>query len=195
MKKLLFILAFIPALLSGQIPAPLVDLSEYHDGNRILEMTDLNFTNITEGVYTLPSIKVDSITADAVYYSDSYWDDLRIPLSNTRLNPAQSEPDFEDAGDGTFAWGFDADSDSVAALHFVAQLPHSYKEGTDIDAHLHWQPDGTNTGDVVWKLAYTIANINGSFSAVDTFRVIDPGDGTTLKHQLIDIGKVRSITS
>ncbi len=51
MKKLIFILLFVPFIVSGQIPAPLVDLSKYHDDNRIYEMTDLNFTNITNGTY------------------------------------------------------------------------------------------------------------------------------------------------
>ena len=190
MRKLIFLLAFIPALMVGQTPAPLVDLSEYHDYNRLFEMADLNFTNITEGGYTSPLLKADSISVGAVYYSDMYWDDLRVPLTNTRLNPANSEPDFEDCGDGTFAWGFDADSDSAWTLNFITQIPHSYKEGTDICAHIHWQPEDTNTGDVVWKLAYTIANIDGSFSAVDTFRVLDTGSGTALEHQLIDFGDI-----
>ena len=60
MKKILFILLFAPFMLSAQIPEPLVDLSKYHDDNRIKEMTDKNFTDITTGVYTMPVIKVDS---------------------------------------------------------------------------------------------------------------------------------------
>jgi len=49
MKKLLILLALIPFVLNAQIPDPLVDLSKYHDANRLWEMTDLNFTNITAG--------------------------------------------------------------------------------------------------------------------------------------------------
>ena len=62
MKKILIILLFVPFMLNAQTPAPLVDLSEYHDDNRIKEMTDLNFTNITEGGYQIPSITADAIT-------------------------------------------------------------------------------------------------------------------------------------
>jgi len=66
MRKLIFILMFVPFMLSGQTPDPLVDLSEYHNDNRIKEMTDLNFTNITEGGYTLPLLKADSIDVRAL---------------------------------------------------------------------------------------------------------------------------------
>jgi len=54
MKKLFILLALIPFMMYGQTPEPLVDLSKYHDANRIEEMTDLNFTNITNGRLSNP---------------------------------------------------------------------------------------------------------------------------------------------
>ena len=69
MKKLLYLLALVPLIVSGQIPAPLVDLSKYHDDNRLMEMTDKNFTDITTGVYTQPVIKTDSAVIDVLDYS------------------------------------------------------------------------------------------------------------------------------
>jgi len=59
MKKLIFALLFVPFMLNGQTPEPLVDLSKYHDDNRIKEMIDLNFTNITEGGYAFESLSID----------------------------------------------------------------------------------------------------------------------------------------
>ena len=56
MKKLFILFALIPFMMYGQTPEPLVDLSKYHDANRIEEMMDNNFTNITTGVYQIPSI-------------------------------------------------------------------------------------------------------------------------------------------
>ena len=190
MRKLLILLALVPFIVNGQTPEPLVELAKYHNYNRLFEMADLNFTNITEGVYTQPTIESESINAGAMYYTDTYWDDLRVPLSNTRLNPALTEPDFEDNGTGLFAWGFDADGDSTEVLNFIAQLPHSYKEGTNIDAHLHWQPETTNTGDVVWKLNYAFASIDSSFSAVDSFWVVQAGAGVALGHQVVEFGDI-----
>ena len=136
------------------------------------------------------TLTLDSVSLAAVHYSDTYWDDLRVPLTNTRVNPVNTEPDFEDRGDGIFAWGFDPDSDSTWVLNFTAQTPHERKDSSTIEAHIHWQPDGTNTGSVVWKLVYSVANVNGEFTTTDTLRVVDPADGVTLKHQLIDFGEI-----
>lgn len=190
MRKLIFLLALIPFIVNGQTPTALVDISKYHDDNRKDEMIDNNFTDITTGDYLVPVLFVDSISTNGMYYNDTYWDDLRVPLTNTRINPAQSEPDFDDTGDGIFAWGFEVTNDSVASLHFIAQLPHGYKIGTDLDTHIHWMPSSTNTGDVIWKVFYKIAAINGTFSAIDSFRVADAADGTILKHQLTDLGDI-----
>jgi len=190
MKKLIFILAFIPAVLSAQTPNPLVDISKYHDNTRVKEMIDNNFSNMTDGSYTIPLGKFDSIVTGAIYYSDTYHDDLRVPLTNTRINPANSEPDFEDMGNGAFAWGFDAAADSLHSLNFIAQIPHKYKVGTDLDAHIHWTPSTTNTGTVRWKLIYYTAAINGNMSGPDSLYINDAGDGTAYKHQLADFGDI-----
>lgn len=153
-----------------------------------------NITTVNADDFAGGDIDVDSISTDAVYYADTYYDDLRVAASNTRINPANSEPDYEDPGDGFLAWGFNADSDSSWVLNFECQLPHRRAYGTDLDAHVHWQPDGTNTGNVVWKLAYVISNVNGSWVTADTLRVVDAGDGVALKHQLADLGDIEGDT-
>lgn len=132
----------------------------------------------------------DSVATGAIVYTDTYWDDLRVPLTNTRLNPANSEPDFEDMGNGAFAWGFDADADSTHALNFVAQLPHSYLVGSDLGAHVHWVPPTTNTGAVRWKLIYYLAAINDTIAGPDSLYIDDAGDGVAYKHQLADFGDI-----
>lgn len=82
MKKLIFILALIPILLVGQIPDPLVDLSEYHDYNRLFEMADLNFTNITEGGYLQPKIHVTVLDYSPPHGSLAFADSAAvIPLT------------------------------------------------------------------------------------------------------------------
>ena len=48
MKKLIFILLFVPFMVNGQTPttAPYIDLSKYHDQNRQNEMIDSNFISL-----------------------------------------------------------------------------------------------------------------------------------------------------
>jgi len=43
MKKILFLFALIPFMLNAQTPYGVVDLSKYHDANRLWEMADVNF--------------------------------------------------------------------------------------------------------------------------------------------------------
>lgn len=135
-------------------------------------------------------IIVDSIVTGGLYFSDTYYDDVRVPLTNTVLTPTKSEPVFEDAGNGVLAYGFDADADSTEALHFMAQMPHSYKNGTDIDAHIHWMPSTTNTGNVIWKMKTYVASIDSVFIAIDSFYITDAADGTAFKHQYLDMGNI-----
>lgn len=39
-------------------------------------------------------------------------------------------------------------------MRFTAQLPHSYKAGSDIKPHVHWAAPVDTAGDVVWGLEY-----------------------------------------
>ncbi len=47
----------------AQTPAPLVVLAEYHDFNRIFEMADKNFSDITDGTYAIPALNVTGVTS------------------------------------------------------------------------------------------------------------------------------------
>jgi len=114
-----------------------------------------------------------------------YWDDLRVPAQNTKINPTKSEPAFEEFTDGLFVYKFDASNADDESIHFVAQMPHSYKEGSDIYPHVHWSPDSADTGNVRWQLEYIIANINGTFaSTAESETITAPADGIPLKHQM-----------
>lgn len=114
------------------------------------------------------------------------WEDLRVPSQNTKLNPTKSEPAFEEFIDGLFLYAFDTTNADDESVHFVAQMSHSYKEGSDIYPHLHWSPDTTNGGNVRWELEYVIVNTDGTFAGSATNDTItDAADGTADKHQTV----------
>lgn len=111
------------------------------------------------------------------------WDDLRIPGLSVKLGA--SAPDlvaFLGAGN-LKAYAFDGGATSEE-VHFTIQLPHSYKEGTDITPHVHWSPTTANAGNVQWFLEYSWANIDATFPAVTTINVIDAASGTAWDHQM-----------
>lgn len=99
---------------------------------------------------------------------DLGWDDLRVPAQNTKLNPSKSEPAFESFIDGTFVFKFSDSNADDESVHFIAQLPHSYKEGSNLRPHIHWAPDSDGAGRVAWSFEYTIQNIGEVFPSTTT---------------------------
>lgn len=96
------------------------------------------------------------------------YDDIRVSGLSTKTNA--TAPDlvaFAPATTNLLTYGFNGDA-TTEQVYFAIQLPHSYKEGTNISPHVHWTPTDTNTGTVVWSLEYTWANNAGTFPAPTT---------------------------
>lgn len=94
------------------------------------------------------------------------WEDLRFPA--TSINPigpvssATYEPD-------NLAFSFaDAQTNSIG---IIAQIPHSWKLGTELHPHIHWHPTSADTGNVLWRMEYKWTNPNeaesGSWTSID----------------------------
>jgi len=73
-------------------------------------------------------------------------------------------------------------------VYFSCQLPHTYKEGTDLIPHVHWTPGdrgNEESGNVVaWKLDYSWININGVFLPSSTIDMSDACSGVDDTHEL-----------
>jgi len=113
------------------------------------------------------------------------WEDLRFPA--TDINPAGA------VGPMTFDTtniGFTASASATTSIAVIAQLPHSWAEGTDIHPHIHWEPTTTDTGNVLWTIAYRWTNIDGTEPGWTFINVLDAGDGTAFKHQFIDLPSI-----
>ncbi|MHA1970759.1 MAG: hypothetical protein ACTSXE_02810, partial [Candidatus Thorarchaeota archaeon] len=50
----------------------------------------------------------------------------------------------------------------VNELRFNRQLPHTYKQGSEIRFHVHWDVDDATLGDVRWGLEIMWTSINGT---------------------------------
>ena len=135
-------------------------------------------------------ITADSISIGAINYTDTYWEDLRVPLQNSKLNPTKTEPAFEAFVNEVYAYAFDAGNDSVESLHFIAQLPHNRKAGTDLGVHIHWAPSTTHVGNVRWKMAYTLASQDGVFPGTAFLWTTVAAGGTANKHLLTELGTI-----
>lgn len=117
------------------------------------------------------------------------WDDLLI---NTGVfsflganDPTLSA--WQPAGSGTTfrVYKFQKNDE----VFFSCQLPHTYKEGSDIRAHIHWTPcdrGAVESGNYVgWKLDYSWCNINdGTFPASATIDMSDTCTGQDDYHEV-----------
>lgn len=109
-------------------------------------------------------------------------DDLRFPVENIKTTGASNVPDYSVFLNNTYTLRFDSGTDEQGFI--TIQLPHSYQAGTNIDAHFHWTPTTTDTGNVTWCIEYTWANIDSTFGGTSIQCSSDPADGTAFKHQM-----------
>jgi hypothetical protein len=70
------------------------------------------------------------------------------------------------------------------------QLPHGYVEGSDLVPHVHWTPTDSGSGNVVWGLEYTWANVDGTFGNSTVVTVPNTADGTAYKHQVAEFSAI-----
>ena len=65
------------------------------------------------------------------------------------------------------------------------EIPHTYKEGTDLEVHIHWSPSSTNTGLCTFYFKYSLASMGGIFGAETALTMSQTGSGVSNKHQYI----------
>jgi hypothetical protein len=124
--------------------------------------------------------------AEILELTDTVWDDIRIPgLSVERFANA---PDLETFVGGTLlAPAFIGTGVQPEMVYFTVQLPHTYKLGTDLEAHVHWAPTTNDAGNVVWQLEYTFQKQDGTFGAPTTINTgAQAAGGTAWVHKLAD---------
>lgn len=141
---------------------------------------------LSEAANTADGINASGTTP--ILYADSVWDDLRI-LPGSFDRPGVSDPaivtyNVNAGGVNTYLWEFAKNN----LASFTVQMPHSYKEGTDIYFHVHWTPGSRgneeNGATVGWKIEYSWANRNANFPTMQVLDLSDACDGTDHKHQI-----------
>lgn len=116
------------------------------------------------------------------------WDDIRIvPGSFDRpgiSDPAVFAYDVNGGGVTTYLWEF-GKNDIVS---FCVQLPHGYKQGSNLSVHVHWTPGARgvaeNGNKVGWKVDYSWANIDGAFGTMVTVDLSDACNGVAHEHNI-----------
>lgn len=98
------------------------------------------------------------------------WDDLKVPVNSVKIRDKKLDVDIDPAywaefiGETGLLWFDDKSSASEQSVTFTMQMPHGWKEGSDIFPHVHWSTL-TAPGDtrVTWGLEYTWVSVGGKF--------------------------------
>ncbi len=95
---------------------------------------------------------------------DTYWDDLRFPVQGVNPPGAASDPSVN-----TTTGMLEFAKAATNIIAGVAQMPHRWRQGTNLHPHIHWTGHAAPGGstDVVWKLEWAVVEIG------------DTWDGTT----------------
>ena len=113
------------------------------------------------------------------------WEDLRFPAQGIDVTGPTGPPSVS-SEDGSLLFAAGAD-DQIA---IIAQMPHSWDEGTPVVPHVHWSKSTSAAGTVAWKCEYTMANPGGTFPAFQTLSTVTETvagtpDGNTANQHLI----------
>jgi hypothetical protein len=124
------------------------------------------------------------------------WEDLQIPASSAGAQGGNM-PDWAAFRGSTLkTWAF-ADQNSSTnedELYFTIQLPHSWKEGSPVEPHIHISPENApgSAREVVWKLEYVWANYSETYPAVTNTltatSIISPADDH--RHLIASFGNI-----
>jgi len=134
----------------------------------------------------------------------SGWQDITASLNSARV-AGSKPPTWTAMIGGIYAWKFSATAENEAWISF--HMPHdmalSYPEndGTfvapKIFPHIHWTPDGTDTGTARFGFEWTYAKgyALDSFGATATIYVEQAADGTAMKHYIAETADDAAIQS
>lgn len=128
------------------------------------------FGKISDGNYT-------ALEADGTIRfvgNATVWEDVNIGGVALRAGTS-NQPSLTNLDTTTIlVWGFSASQTNE--VHGNFEIPHAYKEGTDIIPHVHWYPTTTGTNNVLWRLEYYIRAGN-TLKLTGTIDALAPGNG------------------
>lgn len=129
---------------------------------------------------------IDKLETDDLVYTDTYWTDLRVPLSQSKLG-SNLKPDFDQTNVALLF----PQNDTAEVIYFITQMPHEWKQQTDIGLHVHWLQEAATA--VNWVADIKVIQPNeaspGSFTTYNSATGSFSYTSGTL-HQITDLGDV-----
>lgn len=111
------------------------------------------------------------------------WGNLSIAMGEVKL-PGVSDPSWT-AYKGSYVLTFAKAADNIAS--FSAQMPHGYKQGSDIEFHLHLAYPDNGAGGSRWVFTHSWANMGAAFPGETTVPLTVASPEITDQHQYSEI--------
>lgn len=115
-----------------------------------------------------------------------FWDDLVTASVAVNLTGPPNPPAYNNT-----EMTIDFSATVTNTIQLVFQLPHAWSTGTTVHFHVHWKPNSTNAGNIVWEHKYRWTDINGVTGAWTTTTLTEAAPGVLDKHV---IGAVKAIS-
>lgn len=115
------------------------------------------------------------------------WDDLRAPA--TSLKVGSTAP----SSNTTYGW-LEFAHNADAFVFVQIQLPHAWREGSELSPHVHWCKTTSAAGEVEWQLEYRWFNLgevmdSGWTTLSAMTPAVDDGD-TQYQQALTSLGTI-----
>ena len=174
MKKLLILIVCL------LFPSCVVSLSAQGEQYKLAKFT--------ETMLVAPSSITDNGSAISVnstfLLTKPVWNDLSIAMSQIRPPASLAPTDMPYKGSHVAAF----EKNATNVPYFSVQLPHSYKEGTNLEFYIHLAYPDNTAGNSIWYFTYSWANIGDEFpNPTLPPQVTIASPTTTDRHQLAEI--------
>ena len=91
-------------------------------------------------------------------------DDFQVQITGAKLVGADAPVWTDWKGSQVLAFKKNA----INTIAFSVQLTHAYKEGSNVEFHIHLAYPTNGTGNSVWQMTHSWANINTAFPTATT---------------------------
>lgn len=128
---------------------------------------------------------------DTTQLHEDHWDDFRFPAAGINPPGAAADP-TRDTADGCFL--FSGTNTNVIAIQ--ALMPHTWKTGSLVVPHVHWEKPTPAAGAVMWEFKYKVAEAGQPFPAQWTTLTAStpvsgtPDDNSAGRHLITSFGPV-----
>ena len=113
----------------------------------------------------------------------------KLSVGSLSMEPdPTSAPTVTEVVSSVYAYSYN--NTSERKLYALLELPADYVDGSNLYPYVRWAQDGTNTGDCVWRIAYSVASEDGVVSAATSVESIITAPGVSDQHTFSELSEI-----